>query len=70
MNDIHRFAIKAVVSILGGILLGGLIFVATFAVQNARAIRALDAAITSDQRELRKLIQTQDKMIRGLGWEK
>ena len=68
--DVHIWAIKIVVVLVGGILLGGLVFLATFEINNASQIRNLAEQIEIDRRDIRLLREAQDKMIRGLGWER
>ena len=70
MNDVQIWAIKIVVMLVGGILLGGLVFLAAFEIKNASQIRSLAEQIESDRRDIRLLREDQDKMIRGLGWER
>ena len=70
MNDVQIWAIKIVVVLVGGILLGGLVFLATFELKTASQIRNLAEQIESDRRDIRLLREDQDKMIRGLGWER
>ena len=70
MNDIHIWALKTVTILVGGALLGGLIFLAKFERDNAAQIRLLTEAVNNDRKDMRRLLEAQDRIIRGLGWER
>jgi ribosomal protein L10 len=68
MNDIHIIAIKVVVVLVGGILLGGLALLTAFEVENAAQIRSLEETVLRDQKDIQDLLRTQRRLLRGLGW--
>ena len=70
MNDIHIWAVKTVTILVGGALLGGLIFLAKFERDNAAQIRLLTEAVSDDRKDMRQLVENQAKIMRGLGWER
>jgi hypothetical protein len=70
MTSIHIWAMKIVLVLACGILLAGLVLLVKFERNNAAQIRLLMESVNNDRKDMRQILETQNRIMRGLGWER
>jgi hypothetical protein len=69
-HSVQFWAMKIVLVLVCGILLGGLVLLVKFERNNAAQIRLLMESVNNDRKDMRQILETQNRIMRGLGWER